>query len=199
MSCFWYNCSLRERRLFPVETSGNWKYVFVGRLRMEFPCPVFWAWVKKYFSCAVTGLGRSSRVKFFFISRVKARGFGRRYLTCCRQLHARKIPLAPRVTDPLKTKRQISGYWWLTLAVSCQNRAKWFLMDEPDIKLLIQTKYTINNRLYWSKGKKFGHVVQSDVCRLPWKWLLLSRLSHTTLYHKLKFHLSLFCFLFSYS
>lgn len=40
-------------------------------------------------------------------------------------------------------------------------------MDEPDIKLLIQTKYTINNRLYYSKGKKFGHVVQSDVtvCR----------------------------------
>lgn len=40
-------------------------------------------------------------------------------------------------------------------------------MDEPDIKLLIQTKYTINNRLYYSKRKKFGHEVQSDVYRLP--------------------------------
>lgn len=66
MSCSWYKCSLRERRLFPVEIGGNWKYVFVGRIRMEFPCPVFWAWVKKDFSCAVAGLGRSSRVNFFF-------------------------------------------------------------------------------------------------------------------------------------
>ena len=65
MSCSWYKCSLRERRLFPVEIGGNWKYVFVGRIRMEFRCPVFWALVKKDFSYAVAGLGRSSRVNFF--------------------------------------------------------------------------------------------------------------------------------------
>ena len=33
---------------------------------MEFPCPVFWGWVKKDFSCAVAGLGQAGLIFFLY-------------------------------------------------------------------------------------------------------------------------------------